>query len=67
MHFNNLIGKPVFTIPKLGYFANYVQNPPGKYVALAAAAILLLLAFVPSLFDDDKPKKKKKGTKGSVS
>ena len=67
VHFNNLIGKPVFTIPKLGYFANYIQNPPGKYVALAGAVILLLLAFVPSLFDDDKPKKNKKGSKSSVS
>ena len=67
VHFNNLIGKPVFTIPKLGYFANYVQNPPGKYVALAAAAILLLLAFVPSLFDEEKPKKGRKGEEDSGS
>lgn len=67
VHFNNLIGKPVFTIPKLGYFANYVQNPPGKYIALAAAAILLLLVFVPSLFDEEKPKKGRKGEEDSDS
>lgn len=60
VHFNNLIGTPVFTIPKLGYFANYVQNPPGKYIVIAAAAVLLLLAFIPDLFDEDKKKKKRK-------
>ena len=67
VHFNNLIGRPSFTIPYMGYMVNYIQNPPGKYVALAGAVILLLLAFVPSLFDDDKPKKNKKGPKSSVS
>lgn len=60
VHFKNLIGVPVFTIPGLGYFANYIQHPPGRYVAIAAAAVLLLLAFVPDLFDDEKKKTKKK-------
>lgn len=61
VHFNNLIGKPIFTIPKMGYIVNYIQNPPGKYIAIAMAAIILMLAFVPSLFEDEeKPKKKKK-------
>ena len=47
VHFNNLIGVPVFTIPLLGYVANFVTNPPGMYIALAGVAVLLLLTFVP--------------------
>ena len=58
VHFNNLLGKPVFTIPYLGYVNNYVQNPPGRYLAIAAAVIIVLLAFIPDLFDEDKKKKK---------
>ena len=49
VHFNNLIGVPVFTIPLLGYVANFVTNPPGMYIALAGVAVLLLLTFVPDL------------------
>ena len=57
VHFENVIGTPVFTIPKLGYVANYIQNPPGTYIAISGAAILLLLMFLPDLFSEDEPKK----------
>ena len=60
VHYRNVIGSPVFSIPYLGYVANYIQNPPGTYIAISAGAILLLLVFLPDLFADDKPKKKKK-------
>lgn len=60
VHYKNVVGVPVFSIPYLGYIANYVQNPPGTYVALAACAVLLLLAFLPDLLSDDKKKGKKK-------
>ena len=58
VHYKNVIGSPVFTIPYLGYAVSYIQNPPGTYVAISAGAILLLLAFLPDLFDGDKKKKK---------
>ena len=58
VHYKNVIGSPVFTIPKLGYVVSYIQNPPGTYVAISAGAILLLLVFLPDLFGDDKKKKK---------
>ena len=58
VHYKNIIGKPVFSIPYLGYVSNYIQNPPGMYVAIAAGAILILLVFLPDLFADDKKKKK---------
>ena len=51
VHFENLIGVPVFSIPYLGYLANYIQNPPGTYVAISAGAVLLLLIFLPELLN----------------
>ena len=56
VHYKNIIGKPVFTIPYLGYISNYIQNPPSTYVALAAGAVLVILVFLPDLFEDDKKK-----------
>ena len=58
VHYKNIIGKPVFSNPYLGYVSNYIQNPPGMYVSIAAGAILILLVFLPDLFADDKKKKK---------
>lgn len=50
VHCKNVIGTPVFTIPYLGYIANYIQNPPGTYyIAISIVAILLLLVFLPEL------------------
>ena len=56
VHYKNIIGSPVFTIPKLGYFADFIQNPPGKYFAIAGGALLLLLVFLPDFFESDKKK-----------
>lgn len=65
VHYKNIVGTPVFTIPYLGYVASYIQNPPGTYVAIAAGAILLLLVFLPDFFDDEEkaPKQPKKQSK----
>ena len=64
VHYKNVIGTPVFSFPKLGYLANYIQKPPGRYIAISAGAIILLLVFLPDLFsDDDKSEKKKKKQK----
>lgn len=59
VHSSNVIGVPVFSIPYMGYVANYIQHPPGMYVAIAGGAILLLLVFLPDLLGDEKDKKKK--------
>ena len=61
VHYRNIIGKPVFSIPYLGYVSNYIQNPPGMYVAIAAGAILIMLVFLPDIFSDDDKEEKKKG------
>ena len=49
VHFNNLLGKPVFSIPLLGYVSNWVQNPPGVYIAVGGGILLLLAVFVPDM------------------
>lgn len=65
VHYKNVIGRPVFSIPYLGYVAEYIQHPPGMYIAISAGAILLLLVFIPDIFADDKDKKQDKKKKSS--
>lgn len=63
VHYKNVLGTPVFSIPKLGYVANYIQKPPGSYIAISVGAILIILVFLPDLFGGDKKEDKKKGEK----
>lgn len=57
VHYKNVVGTPVFTIPYLGYVASYIQNPPGTYIAICGGAVLLLLLFLPDLLSSDEPEK----------
>ena len=61
--YENLIGKPVFTVPGLGYLVSYVQSPPGCYVALAVAAVVLMLMFLPDIFAKDEGEEQRKQAK----
>lgn len=56
VHYKNIIGKPIFSIPYLGYVSNYIQTPPGKYVAISGCALLMLLVFLPDVFVKDEKK-----------
>lgn len=63
----NLIGRPLFCVPKLGYVSSWISQPPGLYIAGCAALGLLALMFVPELLDAadaadkrDAEKKRKK-------
>ena len=49
VHFNNLVGVPIFAIPLLGYVSAYIQSPPGMYVAIGFGALLLAAVFLPDL------------------
>lgn len=60
VHYRNVVGKAVFSIPYLGYAADYIQHPPGMYIAISAGALLLLLVFLPDVFADDGKEKDKK-------
>lgn len=50
VHFNNVVGVPQFSIPLLGYVSDYIQHPPGLYVAIALGVALLAVVFLPDLF-----------------
>ncbi len=54
VHFKNVIGVVHFSIPLLGYVSDFIQNPPGTYITIAAVAVLIILVFLP----DFLPKKK---------
>lgn len=47
VHFKNVIGVPQFSIPKLGYVSNFIQNPPGVYITIALGVIMILVVFLP--------------------
>ena len=49
VHFKNLIGKPVFKVPLLGYVSDFVQHPPGTYIAVGGVAALALAVFLPDV------------------
>ena len=53
--FNNLIGKPIFTIPYLGYVNRYVTTKPGIYVVILVTFFIIGISF---LIDNKKENKK---------
>ena len=67
VHYKNIVGTPIFTIPKMGYFASWVQNPPGTYIAITVGVVLLILLFLPDLLrmadESDKKAAAKKQAK----
>ena len=50
VHFNNVIGVPQFSIPKLGYVSDFVQNPPGTYITIGVGIVLIFAVFLPDMF-----------------
>lgn len=49
VHFNNVIGVPKFSIAKLGYVSDFIQNPPGIYITIGICIILILVVFLPDI------------------
>ncbi len=49
VHFKNLVGVVKFHIPLLGYVSDYIQHPPGLYVALGSVALLVIAVFLPEI------------------
>ena len=66
VHFENLIGVPVFTVPCLGYFVSYIQSPPGCYVALIVAVAAFALMLIPELFDKADAKKREEAERAAA-
>lgn len=54
VHFKNLIGIPQFSIPKLGYVADFIQNPPRMYITIGVGALLIIAVFLPDFIRKKK-------------
>lgn len=54
VHFNNVIGVPEFSIPKLGYVSDFIQNSPGMYITIGVGVVLIFLVFVPDIIGKKK-------------
>lgn len=50
----HIIGKVIFSVPYLGDIANYIQNPPGTYVAILISGILIFLVFMTDAATSEK-------------
>lgn len=60
---SNVIGKPLFSIPLLGYVANFVQLPHGRIIAFGFCIMLVVL----SLFSGSGNKNKGGKQKETIS
>lgn len=54
VHFKNVVGVPKFSLPKLGYVSDFVQNPPGTYYTIGLGVVLIIIVFVPGMFSKKK-------------
>ena len=66
VHYKNVIGTPIFSIPYLGYVSNYITSPPGMYIGFTVLCVIILMLFAPDLLRaadaaDKKAEEKKKG------
>lgn len=57
---NNIIGKAMFAIPKMGYLANYIQKPPGIYVAILVCGLMIAFVFYTDSLENKKKTAPKK-------
>ena len=72
VHYKNVVGTPVFSIPYLGYLSSWLQTRKGMTMGISIALVLLILTFLPDLLnlvseeeegDKKEPKGKKKNKK----
>lgn len=53
----NIVGKPVLSIPYLGYVANFMQTVSGKMITIGIGLLLIIIVVVIDMITDDKKKK----------
>lgn len=57
--YSSVLGRAVFTVPKLGLFSSWLSSAQGKYAAISGVGLLLLLIILPEiLFKEGKGKTK---------
>lgn len=53
---NNIIGKAIFVIPQMGYVANYIQQPPGIYIAIVICGLMIAFVFYTDSLEEKQRK-----------
>ena len=61
--YQNLVGKPVFTIPYMGYLAVYANTTTGMIVMVTVILVILILTFLPDFLMKDNDSKGEAATK----
>jgi signal peptidase len=51
VHYKNVLGTPIVTIPFIGFVAHNLQQPPGIYIALVVGTLLLAWTFLPGTLE----------------
>ena len=62
---NNIIGKAMFAIPKLGYLASFIQQPPGIYVAILVCGLMIAFVFYTDSLDSKQKSTFQRSTRRS--
>ena len=52
VHYKNVLGTPIITVPYLGYIVHKIQQPPGIYIALVVGTLLLAWTFLPGTLEE---------------
>ena len=65
VHISSVLGKPVFTIPLLGYLAYYIRTPLGIAIATAIVCLLIILSFLPDIFGGTQSPKTREDEKNA--
>ena len=61
VHYKNIVGRVVFSLPLLGYVSDWVMGTPGKYIAISLGVVFVAALFLPDII------RKKKTTATAVS
>lgn len=57
--YSDIVGKPLFSIPQIGYLANYLTTDSGTIVLITGVIVILILVFMSELIAKDDQDKKK--------
>lgn len=52
VHYKNVLGVPMMTIPFIGVLAHNIQQPPGIYITLVVGTLLLAWTFLPGTLEE---------------
>ena len=61
---DRVLGKPIFCVPLLGFIANFIQRPPGLYVAVGVGIFVIILSFMTEQLPTRKGKYQKDNKQG---